>query len=88
MTYKLEEHNQIVEISGKDLQILDCMLTVASMKPVIKKANFVDKRTGEMTNACFDFENFMFEKFGIFLKNNHLSEKNKAIIKNAEEKEE
>lgn len=72
-----------IEITDKDLETLDRMLSVASNKQVIRKANFMNIKTGESTNACFEYEDFMFEKFGIFLKDNHLSEKNKAILEKA-----
>ena len=44
-----------------------------------------EKDTGKHFNACFKYEDFMFEKFGIFLTDNHLSDKNKDILKKAEE---
>ena len=64
-------------------ETLDRMLSVASNKQVIRKANFMNIKTGEAINACFEYENFMFEKFGIFLKDNHLSEENKKILEQA-----
>ena len=75
-----------ITITDKDLEILDRMLSVASYKQVIRKANFMNIKTGETINACFEYENFMFEKFGIFLKNNHLSEENKKILEEAYKK--
>lgn len=75
-----------ITITDKDLGILDRMLSVASNKQVIRKANFMNIKTGESINACFEYENFMFEKFGIFLKENHLSEENKKILEQAREK--
>ena len=74
-----------IEITEEDLTILDCMLTVASKKQTIRNANFFEKDTGKHFNACFKYEDFMFEKFGIFLTDNHLSDKNKDILKKAEE---
>lgn len=75
-----------IEITDNDLQVLDRMLSVASKKQTIRNANFMNIKTGEHHNACFEYENFMFEKFGIFLKNNNLSEKNKKIIEEAQSK--
>ena len=72
-----------ITITDKDLEILDRMLSVASNKQVIRKANFMNITTGQSVNACFEYENFMFEKFGIFLKDNHLSEENKKILEQA-----
>ena len=72
-----------ITITDKDLAILDRMLSVAGYKQVIRKANFMNIKTGESMNACFEYENFMFEKFGIFLKDNHLSEENKKILEQA-----
>ena len=72
-----------ITITDKDLETLDRMLSVASNKQVIRKANFMNIKTGESINACFEYENFMFEKFGIFLKDNHLSEENKKILEQA-----
>ncbi len=72
-----------IEITDKDLETLDRMLSVASKKQVIRNANFMNVKTGQGVNACFEYEDFMFEKFGIFLKDNHLSEKNRAILEKA-----
>lgn len=75
-----------ITITDKDLEILDMMLSVARYKQVIKKANFMNIKTGKTINACFEYENFLFEKFGIFLKDNHLSEGNKKILEEAYKK--
>lgn len=76
-----------ITITDKDLETLARMLSVARNKQVIRKANFMNIKTGEAINACFEYENFMFEKFGIFLKDNHLSEENKKILEQAREKQ-
>lgn len=75
-----------ITITDDDLAILDRILTVVSQKQVIRKANFMNIKTGKSINACFEYENFMFEKFGIFLKDNHLSEENKKILEKAYQK--
>ena len=73
-------------ITDEDLAVLDRMLTVAGKKQTIRNANFMNIKTGESMNACFQYEDFMFEKFGIFLKDNHLSEKNKKILEKSYQK--
>ena len=69
-----------ITITDKDMEILYKMLILASQKRVIREAKFLEINTEETSNACFEYENFMFEKFGIFLHDNHLSEENKAKL--------
>lgn len=40
------------------------LLWLTYQKPVIKKANYIDIKTGECGNSCSDIQNFIYEYIG------------------------
>ena len=71
-----------VEIDFKDISPLVSMLYLSNELAVYKRGNYVKKRkkSVEFGNTCIDYQDFMYEKFGIYLDNNCLSEKNKQEL--------
>lgn len=71
-----------IEIDTDKIQPLVNMLYLSNEPKVYKLANYIktDKNQAEFGNACQDYQNYMYETFGIWLHNNHLSEINKKSV--------
>ncbi|MCM1497301.1 MAG: hypothetical protein NC124_02430 [Clostridium sp.] len=74
-----------IEIDKDEIQPLINMLYLSSESKVIRLANYIkrdslDKNQAEFGNTCADYQNFMYEKFGIYLHNNMLSDENRKDI--------
>lgn len=74
-----------IEIDTDEIQPLINMLYLSSESKVIHLANYIkkdslDKNQAEFGNTCADYQNFIYEKFGVYLHNNMLNEKNTDII--------
>lgn len=71
-----------IEIDTDKIQPLVQMLYLSNEPKVYKLANYVktDKNQADFGNTCQDYQNYMYETFGIWLANNHLSEKNKKLV--------
>ena len=71
-----------IEIDTDKIQPLMNMLYLSNESKVYKLANYVktDKNQAEFGNICQDYQNYMYETFGIWLHNNHLSENNKKSV--------
>ena len=76
-----KETEKSILITDKDVKILVRMLKLSNDVKIRGKANWMNMDTNEMGNSCRDFQDFMFEKLGIYLEDNFLSEKNREIIK-------
>jgi hypothetical protein len=61
------------------------MLKLSNDKKIRGRSNWMNMDTNEMGNSCMDYQDFMFEKLGIYLEDNFLSEKNREIIKKKKE---
>ena len=72
-------------ITDKDVNVLVRMLKLSNDVKIRGKANWMNIDTNEMGNSCRDFQDFMFEKLGLYLKDNFLSEKNREILKKKKE---
>ena len=71
-----------IEIDGDSIKPLINMLYLSNEPKVIKLANYIkkeslDKNQAEFGNTCSDYQNYIYETFGICLQKNLLSEKNK-----------
>lgn len=71
-----------IYLNDKDIKVLVRMLKLSNDKKIRGRANWMNMDTNEMGNSCMDYQDFMFEKVGIYLEDNFLSEKNREIIKN------
>lgn len=71
-----------IYLNDKDVKVLVRMLKLSNDKKIRGRANWMNMDTNEMGNSCMDYQDFMFEKVGIYLEDNFLSEKNREIIKN------
>lgn len=71
-----------IEIDTDKIQPLMNMLYLSNEPKVYKLANYIktDKNQAEFGNACQDYQNYMYETFGIWLHSNHLSENNKKSV--------
>lgn len=68
-------------IDEKTEGLFRSMLWLSSQKVVIKKANYINIKTGETGNTCADWQNFMYEQLGLcFPNNNLLNDKNKKDL--------
>lgn len=76
-----KETEKSILITDKDVKVLVRMLRLSNDVKIRGKANWMNMYTNEMGNSCRDFQDFMFEKLGIYLEDNFLSEKNREIIK-------
>lgn len=70
-----------IYLNDKDIKVLVRMLKLSNDKKIRGRANWMNMDTNEMGNSCMDYQDFMFEKVGIYLEDNFLSEKNREIIK-------
>lgn len=76
-----------IEIDMDNIRPLINMLYLSNKSKVIKLANYIkrdssDKKQAEFGNTCADYQNYIYETFGICLQNNLLSEKNKRDYNN------
>ena len=70
-----------ITIDEKTEGLFKSMLWLSSQKVVIKKANYINTKTGKTGNTCADWQNFMYDKLGLcFVKNNLLNDKNKKDL--------
>lgn len=71
-----------IEIDIDKIQPLMNMLYLSNEPKVYKLANYIktDKNQAEFRNTCQDYQNYMYETFGIWLHSNHLSENNKKSV--------
>ena len=69
-----------IYLNDKDVKVLVRMLKLSNDKKIRGRANWMNMDTNEMGNSCMDYQDFMFEKVGIYLEDNFLSEKNREII--------
>lgn len=82
-----KETEKSILITDKDVKVLVRMLKLSNNVKIRGKANWMNMNTHEMGNSCMDFQDFMFEKLGIYLEDNFLSEKNREIIKKEKEEQ-
>jgi hypothetical protein len=74
-----------IYLNDKDVKVLVRMLKLSNDKKIRGRSNWMNMDTNEMGNSCMDYQDFMFEKLGIYLEDNFLSEKNREIIKKKKE---
>lgn len=74
-----------IYLNDKDVKVLVRMLKLSNDKKIRGRANWMNMDTNEMGNSCMDYQDFMFEKLGIYLEDNFLSKKNREIIKKKKE---
>ena len=75
-----------IYLNDNDVKVLVRMLKLSNDKKIRGRANWMNMDTNEMGNTCMDYQDFMFEKLGIYLEDNFLSEKNRKFIENKKEK--
>lgn len=76
-----------IYLNDKDVKVLVRMLKLSNDKKIRGRANWMNMDTNEMGNSCMDYQDFMFEKLGIYLEDNFLSEKNREIIEKKKEEQ-
>ena len=76
-----------IELTDNDIKVLVRMLKLSNDKNIRGRANWMNLDTNEMGNSCRDYQDFMFEKIGIYLEDNFLSEKNKEAIRKKKEEQ-
>ena len=76
-----------ITLTDNDINVLVHMLKLSNDKKIRGKANWMNIDTNEMGNSCRDYQDFMFEKIGIYLEDNFLSEKNKEAIRKKKEEQ-
>lgn len=70
-----------ITVDEKTEGLFRSMMWLSSKKVVIKKANYINTKTGETGNTCADWQNFMYEQLGLcFVNNNLLNDKNKKDL--------
>ena len=71
-----------ITIDEKTEGLFKSMMWLSNQKVVIKKANYINTKTGETGNTCADWQNFMYEQLGLcfFPTTNLLSDKNKKDL--------
>lgn len=75
-----------IEIDTDKIQPLINMLYLSNEPKVYGLANYIKKDDNRASfentfgNTCEDYQNYMYETFGIWLSDNHLSEKNKKSV--------
>lgn len=70
-----------ITIDKKIEGLFRSMMWLSNQKVVIKKANYINTKTGETGNTCADWQNFMYEQLGLcFLTTNLLNDKNKKDL--------
>lgn len=74
-----------ITLTDNDIKVLVHMLKLSNDKKIRGRANWMNWDTNEMGNSCRDYQDFMFEKIGIYLEDNFLSEKNKEAIRKKKE---
>ena len=68
-------------VDEKTEGLFKSMMWLSNQKVVIKKANYINTKTGKTGNTCADWQNFMFEEIGLcYPKNNLLNEENKKAL--------
>lgn len=68
-----------ITIDEKTEGLFKSMMWLSNQKVVIKKANYINTKTGKTGNTCADWQNFMYEQLGLcfFPTTNLLNDKNK-----------
>lgn len=75
-----------IYLNDKNVKVLVRMLKLSNDVKIRGRANWMNMGTNEMGNSCRDYQDFMFEKLGIYLEDNFLSEKNRKIIEKEKDK--
>ena len=76
-----------IELTDNDIKVLVRMLKLSNDVKIRGRANWMNMDTNEMGNSCRDYQDFMFEKVGIYLEDNFLSEKNREAIRKKKEEQ-
>lgn len=71
-----------IEIDTDKIQPLINMLYLSNEPKVYRLANCIktDKNQAKFGNTCQDYQDYMYETFGIWLHDNRLSENNKKSV--------
>ena len=86
-TQRIGTMTRTIELTDNDIKVLVRMLKLSNDVKIRGRANWMNMDTNEMGNSCRDYQDFMFEKVGIYLEDNFLSEKNREAIRKKKEEQ-